>query len=490
MRIKVWLIGSYLAVMILPVAFLLLLVQFIQNYDQKQEMVDYFEVQAKLDLYENLLDNPKLYKNANPYDYVRFQDYAEDKVIFTLYNQDGNMIFSTDTNAQYLSKQKRELIYQNLYQLQPNYHSFDYKKPVFEEEQIIGFYEISFLRLDWIKGVEHRTNWAIALYIGTFVLIYSIVLFLLQRKLFVPLKRLMEQMSLFAKGEETNKLPKKKDEIGELISHFEAMQGEIEAKNKALLETQEQKQYMIASISHDLKTPLTSIRISAESLLNKEIAVGIEKSRLDTILNKADYLHQLIDDLAIYNIMQSNQYTLETVQVDGQEFFEMVLSDYDELADSYEVELNREVHVTGTYQVNTKQLLRLFDNLLVNALHHTKKGKRIWACVLSLENEFPSYIFSEARSFLKQQSNNQQGLWIIVQNEGETIPEAEYAKLFEPLYQRDPSRGKMTNRGNRGSGLGLSIAKMIIEKHDGEIHLRSTEGKGCTFLCFLPEENR
>lgn len=490
MKIKFWLISSYLLVMILPVAVLLLFVQYIQSYDEKQEMVDYFEVQAKLDLYENMLDNPDLYKNADPNEYVRFQDYAEDKVIFTLYNNEGLILFSTDTNAQYLAKQKRELIYQNLYQLQANYHTFDYKRPVFEEENIVGFYEISFLRHEWVKGVKQRTNWAIALYLGAFILIYVGVLFLLKRKLFQPLKRLMAAMSLFAKGEKINKLPRKKDEIGELISHFEAMQKEIEDKNKALLDAHEQKQYMIAAISHDLKTPLTTIRISAESLLHKETAAGLEKGKLDTILNKADYIHQLIDDLAIYNIMQSSQYHLETVCVDGQEFFEMVLSDYDELVESYHVSLCREIKVMGTYQINTKQLLRLFDNLLVNALHHTTKDGRIWACVISTKYEIPSYIFSEAMLLLETMKKNKQGLWIIVQNEGETIPEEEYEKLFDALYQRDPSRSKMTNKGNRGSGLGLSIAKMIMEKHGGEIYVRSTEGKGCTFLCYLPEDTR
>lgn len=487
MKIKGWLIVSYLIVMVLPVAFLLLLVQLIQSYDQKQEMLDYFDVQEKLDLYERILDNPALYKKEDPNEYERLRNYSQEKIIFTLYNKDGLMLFSTDANAQFLSKVKRESIYQDLYKIQTNYHSFDYKKPVFENDSIIGFYEISFLRLDWLSGVEDRESLAIILYLVAFFIIYAIVIYFLNKKLFHPLKKLMEQMSLFAKGKDMITLPRQNDEMGDLITHFEMMQKEIVEKNKALLHAQEQKQYMIASISHDLKTPLTTIRVSAESLLH-ETKKGTPK--LNTIINKADYIHQLIDELTIYNIMQSQQYELETVEVDGQEFFEMALSDYEELAEVAHITLHREVYVQGYYQVNTKQFLRLFDNLLVNALHHTQEGHNVWAAVLSTSMRIPDYVFSEARIFMEGFGDTLNGLWIIVQNEGETIPSEDYEKLFEPLYQRDPSRNKNTFKGNRGSGLGLSISKMIIEKHGGQIFVRSTMEKGCTFLCYLPEEKR
>lgn len=300
----------------------------------------------------------------------------------------------------------------------------------------------------------------------------------------------MKQMSSFAKGEKTEILKKRNDEIGELIAGFEMMQRDIVEKNEALFQAQEQKQYMIASISHDLKTPLTSIRVNAEYLLNNELSVDNNKSRLETIIDKADYIHHLIDDLTIYNIMQSNQYELQTVEVDGQEYFEMVLSDYEELVRAHHIILHYEVFVDGLYKVHTKQLLRLFDNLLLNALHHTKENHKIWACVISTNSPTPSYIFSEAKKFMEDRKPLLNGLWILVQNEGKSIPPDDYDKLFEPLYQRDPSRRKNTDKGNRGSGLGLSIAKMIIEKHGGEIFVRSTVGNGCTFLCYLPEVRR
>lgn len=475
--------------MILPVLFLYILFQLVQSYDQKQEVLDYLDVQSKLDLYEELLSNPALYTTGDQAEYNRLEDYTQNKVFFTLYNEDGLIVFSTGSNSKMGFKENEESIYQDLYELRSTYETFEYKHPVFQNEELIGFYEISFLRLDWLSGVEDRKTWAMVLYIVTFIMIYAVVLYLLQRKLFRPLKQLIWEMNQFAKGEKVHPLPKKKDEMGELITHFEQMQKEINQKEQDLIHAHEQKQYMIASISHDLKTPLTAIRVNAEGLLEENELKETFENRLNTIVGKADYIHQLIDDLTMYNILQSSQYEIDTVEVEGQEFFEMVLSDYDQLADSYGIHFVQDVNVLGNYSVNTKQMLRLFDNLMMNALHHTDRDKMIWSTVFSTNTTLPEFLFNEAKEQILNFNRKLEGAWIVVQNEGEAIPTHEQEKLFEPLYQRDPSRSKVTNQGNRGSGLGLSIAKMIIEKLDGNIVATSTVGMGTTFICFLPSAN-
>ncbi|MDZ5472076.1 HAMP domain-containing sensor histidine kinase [Bacillus sp. 31A1R] len=488
MKIRSWLLSSYLVAMILPIVLLYLLIHLVQSYDQEKEMLDYLDVQAKLDHYQDFLANSRLYKEIdNKREYSRLDDYSQKKVIFTLYDKEGFILYSTGSETNTLFKEKQEYLYQNLYEINPTYTTFEYKSPVFENGKLIGFYKISFLRLEWVDGVDKRKNLSIFLYITSFLLIYFLIIFLLQRKLFQPLIALMYQMTQFAKDGKVNILPKKKDEIGELITHFEMMQSELEDKSRSLLLSQEQKQYMIASISHDLKTPLTAIRTSVEGLIEEKQLNAQQRDRLNMIVEKSDYIRHLIDDLTMYSILQSNQYEIETVLVDGQEFFEMLLSDYDQLAYSFQVCLLTHVDVHGTYSINQKQLLRLCDNLVMNALHHTEVGKKIWLSAFSTNNQIPDFVFSEAKQYLQKQGVIHSGTWLIFQNEGQTISSKDQEKLFEPLFQGDPSRNKETKLGNRGSGLGLSIAQMIIEKLGGFILVRSTQGCGTTFICFLPE---
>ena len=141
----------------------------------------------------------------------------------------------------------------------------------------------------------------------------------------------MKQMSAFAKGEVTEPLPIRKDELGELAGSFQLMQQEIETTREKLNEEQRQKEFMIASLSHDLKTPLTSIQAYAESLRAGKLSEQEQQEYLEVITTKSDYMKQLLDDLMMYTLLQSPSYELELVSVDGDEFFEMLLADYDKL---------------------------------------------------------------------------------------------------------------------------------------------------------------
>src|SRR5690606_13282145 len=104
----------------------------------------------------------------------------------------------------------------------------------------------------------------VGLLAALFLVTYGTVVALVQRKLNRRLLALMEQMSAFARQEKVMRLPVKNDEIGELTRHFYQMQEQIEAARERIAQEQREKEYMVATISHDLKTPLTSIRAYAE----------------------------------------------------------------------------------------------------------------------------------------------------------------------------------------------------------------------------------
>ncbi|RKJ23643.1 sensor histidine kinase, partial [Butyricicoccus sp. 1XD8-22] len=135
---------------------------------------------------------------------------------------------------------------------------------------------------------------------------------------------------------------------------------------------QREKEYMIATISHDLKTPLTSISAYAESLFSeRELTIKERDEYRQIIMEKAQYMKQMIDDLLMYTLLQSPSYEMEFVEVEGNEFFDMLVSDYEPLCRKKKIRLNVSSNVIGNYQVNPKQLMRVCDNLMSNAISHT-----------------------------------------------------------------------------------------------------------------------
>lgn len=109
---------------------------------------------------------------------------------------------------------------------------------------------------------------------------------------------------------------------------------------------------MIASISHDLKTPLTAIQAYAESLLNNDLSQQQQEEYQQVIITKADRMKHMLEDLLMFTLLQSTNYELELVAVDGEEFFEMALSDYEPLCEEQSFTLEVFCDVDGLYAVH------------------------------------------------------------------------------------------------------------------------------------------
>lgn len=232
---------------------------------------------------------------------------------------------------------------------------------------------------------------------------------------------------------------------------------------------------MLASLSHDLKTPLTSIQAYTESLLceddaNKEDYVSI-------ITAKTVYMNQLLDDLTMFSLLQSPTYEMELVAVDGEEFFDMLLADYEDISREKGFICTSSCHVTGTFYVQPKQLMRVLDNLLSNAWRYTNIGGTIRIAAFNAHTK-PHWCAMDLPKMT--------GAYIVVTNTGGAIPVEQLNQIFEPLYQVDQAR---TKTGNRGTGLGLTIAKEIIEKHHGTIEVVSKQNE-TAFIIWLPQEEK
>lgn len=240
---------------------------------------------------------------------------------------------------------------------------------------------------------------------------------------------------------------------------------------------------MVASLSHDLKTPLTVIRTYAEALEDHTLSKE-EREEYQTILHdKLDHMKQMIDDLSLFTALQSADNMLHIVQVNGDEFFEMLFSGYEEPCLKKGIALTTELNIRNSYMLDPKQMIRLVDNLMDNSIRYTPNHNRIWLAAISSRETLPDWVFPEFVDDVN--AWREDGTVMLIQNEGRGIKHSQLEKIFQPFYQDDSSRGKGAT-----SGLGLSIAKIIMEKHDGKITIWSTENKGTLIACWIKERGR
>lgn len=484
MKIKYWLMISYLVVMLLPIAAVSLLYINLSNFDQKRDLQEFLRFQEIVADLERKLENVSLYQVQPEENYLNLMNLTDDHLKIDLYRIDGLQLFSsmqTLGTGQFQWTSQDEL-FQNLSEIQKNPRTYTMKQLVFDEQnQPIGIYEITLSRSEWVEAASTRTNMMLILLAGFFLILYIIVLLAINRKLNQPLNQLQQHMKAFADGKKPTKpLAQPKDEIGVLIHHFEQMKAQIMETNEELLKQQREKEYMVASLSHDLKTPLTAVRAYTEALENHHLTEEEQKEYRHTLYEKLDHMKDMINDLSVFTALQSSENMLNRVRVNGNEFFEMLFAGYEEACFSKQITLTTEIAVKNGYILDPKQMVRLVDNLMDNAVRYTPHEKQIWLAGISAKNPLPDWVFLEFRN--EVDTWRDEGTIILIQNEGKGMKQSELGNVFQPFYQSESSRGKGST-----SGLGLSIAKMIIEKHDGKIKIWSTEDKGTLIVCWLKE---
>lgn len=480
MKIKTWLLISYFIVMILPLIAVYLLFASLSAYNEEKQVEEYISVYENIQKIIPILDDPELYRANGERELL--DDLVNEKTIISLYNSDGLLIYRP--NEESFQTLSRDLLFKDLYDLKQEFRAFTYKQPVFENDEIVGVFEVEIVRDELIRKIVNQ-SWIVTFaLIFIFLVIYAVIAFILHRRLNKRVNELMNEMSAFASGNVAVETETGNDEIGELKQHFYAMRKQILAAQEVIELEQRAKEYMIATISHDLKTPLTSIKAYAESLdSNKDLTEEQKQQYRKVIIEKADFIKRMLDDLTIFSLLQSKDYELELVTVEGEEFFEMLISGYEPLCEKKSISLTSSSDVEGLYEVNPQQLVRVIDNLMMNAIQHTPEQKSIWMKAFSHESAIPTWLFSFVND--DYTFDFERFAYVIVQNEGEGIGAGALRKIFDPLFQVDQARSK---KEESGTGLGLSITKQIIEKHGGTITGLSQVNMGTCFICSIPKK--
>ncbi|MGT2722371.1 sensor histidine kinase [Streptococcus porcinus] len=291
----------------------------------------------------------------------------------------------------------------------------------------------------------------------------GIVNMLLLTNVFSSLKKLKEKMQAISqKNFNRNHLIKSPLEFKDLEGAFNQMSSELEASFESLNESEREKSMMIAQLSHDIKTPLTSIQATVEGILDGVISKEEERTYLNTISRQTNRLNQLVEELQVVSLNDQKQEIKQASQVI---YLEKLLI---EILSEFQLTLEREnravnievapdvVKIKSQYDA----LSRIILNLVSNAIK-----------------------YSEVNTTLTIRAYRQsQRIRIDVIDQGQGIKEEDKPLIFKRLYRVEASRNMKTG----GHGLGLYIAKQLAHQLGGDISVESQVGKGSAFSLFLP----
>lgn len=248
------------------------------------------------------------------------------------------------------------------------------------------------------------------------------------------------------------------DEIGELCTAFEQMRIKLKEQIEISMQYEAENKELISNISHDLKTPMTAIKGYIEGIQD---GVADTPEKMDkymrTIYNKATDMERLIEELFLYSKLDSNFMNYSFAKVNLNDYFEDCVEEIQLDLESRDIELiyNNYADEDTVIIADPEQLKRVINNIIGNSVKYIGKKKGVIQIRIKDEPEF---------------------VQIELEDNGKGIAKNELPYIFDRCYRTDASR----NSSQGGSGLGLSIAKKIIEEHGGKIWASSVEGESTT----------
>jgi signal transduction histidine kinase len=254
-----------------------------------------------------------------------------------------------------------------------------------------------------------------------------------------------------------------RDEVSALATTFNQMAEQLQAADQKQRELESLRRDLIAWVSHDLQTPLTSMRAILEALSDGVVEEPEMVSRyLLTAQREVMSLSALIDDLFHMSQLDAGGFPLHRAPSSLIDLVSDTIESFSQLAKQQEITLEGQVESdVDPVFMDTQAIGRVFNNLISNALRHTPGRGRVSVWVRRAAS----------------------GVEVTVSDTGEGIRAQDIPHIFERFYRGDASRSR--NRGT-GAGLGLAIARGIVRAHGGDIQVQSEPGKGTQFTFHLP----
>ncbi|MFW5691405.1 MAG: sensor histidine kinase [Chloroflexota bacterium] len=275
--------------------------------------------------------------------------------------------------------------------------------------------------------------------------------FFISRTIARPLQAVSRAATAVARGDLDQQVPVSgPTEVRAVAEAFNYMSAEVRA-------TQQAQRDFMANVSHDLKTPLTSIQGYSQAIMDGAIRQPEQAAAI--IHDEAGRLTRMVNELTDLARMQAGQFSLHVTTLDISTILSTVTEKLQVMARQKGIRLEVKVPILPEVAGDGDRLVQVFNNLIGNAIKYTPEQGRVWVIARPQD----------------------QGVEVLIRDNGIGIPKKDLPRIFERFYQVDKARGP-----KRGTGLGLAITYEIIQAHGGSIDVASIEGHGTQFSVHLP----
>ena len=293
------------------------------------------------------------------------------------------------------------------------------------------------------------------LWAGLAALAVSILIaVLLARSVYVPIRRVTNAAEEISRGNYEQEVPVAgTKEVKGLAASFNQMAKQVKGSQQMLRD-------FVADVSHELRSPLTSIKGFAQAMVDGTAKDKEAQLKAATVIeDESKRMMRLVEELLEFSRLESGQITMARESVDLKEVLQQCHEVFLMRAEEKKIQLKTEIEPLSPVIGDIDRLEQVFNNLLDNALKHTPKEGKV---SLVARQAHPNFVE------------------IAVTDTGPGIPAEQMRHVFERFYKADTPAGKT------GAGLGLAIARQIVLAHGGDIKAKSTLGQGTEFLVRLP----
>lgn len=310
-------------------------------------------------------------------------------------------------------------------------------------------YELTYSRISMLPGMKLIRNFIVyeIILVSTSVII---AFFVSSKKLIDPIETITKDINDYKYGKRPykRKMPKKMQRIqNTFVDMVDSLEIEKDYQNQ-----------IIASISHDIKTPLTSVIGYADRLKNKNLTEDKKIKYIDKIYNKAFLIKEILEEFDDYQSCNLKE-TLKFDNISIKELCNNIKKDFEEELNDKKIALKITSNCDDkVISVDVVKLRRVFSNIITNSVTHFKGKQGVINVVISYK-----------RNFFKFE---------VADNGGGIANASDIKRIFEPLYTTDPSR--------KIPGLGLSICKQIVSAHEGRIYAENNNIGGLSIIFILP----
>ncbi|MFU0800903.1 MAG: ATP-binding protein [Xylanivirga thermophila] len=332
---------------------------------------------------------------------------------------------------------------------------YSYAPISYENYGVIGMVFIS-SSLSSLEELLMRTRNMLNLYSIIISISIIILSFVISSFITQPINELTNVINKMSQGHLDQRVDiRGSAELKQLGEAFNIMSEKLESLDKTRNE-------FVSNASHELKTPLSSIKVLTESLLQMNPPdPDIYTEFLNDINNEIDRLNAIITDLLTLVRMDSGEASIKKEDIDIKELVQKSTKGLQLLAKKRDIDLevfydDNDLLIEG----EPVKIQQVITNIVDNAIKYTPEGGRVWIDVYR----------GLDKAIIK------------VADTGVGIPQEDLTHIFDRFFRVDKARSRVTG----GTGLGLSIAHKIVLSHGGNIHVSSTEGKGTTFYIELP----